>query len=96
MFVELDPSHSRHLNVRDQARGCSEERRCEEIGRRWERFSGVAQRRQELHHGLAKRLIVLDDRYQSALRHRGFPAASLPHPLGAACRLALLSNSQYQ
>jgi hypothetical protein len=40
---------------------------------------------------LAKRLIILDDRYQSALRHRGFPAASLP-TYGAAHRLALLAT----
>ena len=32
MSVELNSSHSRHLDVADQARGCSEERRCQEIG----------------------------------------------------------------
>jgi len=32
MSVELNSRHSRHLNVGDQARGCSEERRCQEIG----------------------------------------------------------------
>ena len=44
MFVELNTSHSRHLNVGDQARGCREERRCQEIGCRRERFDSVAQR----------------------------------------------------
>ena len=42
--VELDSSHSRHVDVGDQARGFSEERRCQEIGCRRERFDGVAQR----------------------------------------------------
>ena len=32
MFVELNPSHSRHLDVGDQAGGFREERRCQEIG----------------------------------------------------------------
>jgi hypothetical protein len=60
--VELDPRHSRHLNVADQARGCRKERGCQEIGRGGERFDGVAQRGHELSHGFAKGLIVFDDR----------------------------------
>src|SRR5271168_5502090 len=75
MSVELNSSHSRHLNVGDQAGGCSEERRCEEIGCRRERFDSVAHRRHELSHGFAEGLIILNDRYQSTLRHRS--AASL-------------------
>ena len=44
MSVELKTSHSRHLNVGDQARCCCEERGCQEIGCRRERFDSVAQR----------------------------------------------------
>jgi hypothetical protein len=77
MSVELNSGHSRHLNVGDQTRGCSEERRCQEIGCRRERFDGVAQRRYELSHGFAKGLIILDDRYQWTYWHRGFPASFL-------------------
>ena len=40
--VELDPCHPRHLNVGDQARGCGEERRCEELGCRGEHFDSVS------------------------------------------------------
>jgi len=40
--VELNSGHSGHLDVGDQAGGFSEERRCEEVGRRRERFDGVA------------------------------------------------------
>ena len=41
MSVELDPSHSRHMNIGDQARGRVEERRCQEIGCRGERFHSI-------------------------------------------------------
>ena len=74
MFVELNSGHSRHLNVGDQTRGCTEERRCQEIGSRRERFDGVAQRRYELSHGFEKGLIILHDRYQCMLWHRDFRA----------------------
>ena len=43
--VELKPSHSRHLNIADQACGCRQQWRCEEMGRRGKRFDSVAQRR---------------------------------------------------
>jgi hypothetical protein len=47
MSVELNPSHSRHLNVGDQARCCCEERGCQEVGCRRERLDKVAQRAYE-------------------------------------------------
>jgi len=72
MSVKLKSGHSRHLNVGDQARGCSEEGRCQEIGCRGEHFGSVAQRRHELSHRFAKGLIILDDRDQCTFGHRGF------------------------
>src|SRR5262245_66644947 len=48
MSVEFNSGHSRHLNVGDQTRGCSEETRCQEIGGRRERVDGVAGRRYDL------------------------------------------------
>ena len=77
MSVELNSGHSRHLNVGDQTRGCSEGRRCQEIGCRRERFDGVAQRRYQLSHGFAKGLIILHDRYQWVCWHRGSPPSFL-------------------
>ena len=59
--MELNSSHSGHLDVGDQAGGFGEERRFQEIGCRRERFDGVAQRRYEVSHGFAKRLIIIDD-----------------------------------
>ena len=95
MSVELNSGHSRHLNVGDQTRGCTEQRRCQEIGCRRERFDGVAQRRYELFHGFAKGLIILHDRYQCTCRHRGFhPAFSGPtmRPPPNASRLHAITN----
>ena len=63
MSVELDASHSRHLDVGDQAAGLREHMGCQEIGSRGEGFDYVTQRGYEFPHGLAKRLIILDDRY---------------------------------
>src|SRR5262249_57720971 len=44
MSVELNSGHSRHLNVGDQTRGCSEESRCQEIGSPREPFYRAPQR----------------------------------------------------
>ena len=74
MSVELKTSHSRHLNVGDQARCCCEERGCQEVGCRRERLGSVAQRAYEFSHGFSKWLIILHDRYQVIFRHRGFQA----------------------
>jgi hypothetical protein len=76
MSLELDPGHSRHLDVSDQAVGFTEERRCQEISCRREGFDDVAQQGYEFSHGFAKGLIILDDRYQFTW-HRGFQANSL-------------------
>ena len=61
--VELISSHSRHLDVGDQTGGGRQERRCEEIGCRRERFDSVTQQSYEFYHGFSKELIILDNRY---------------------------------
>jgi len=76
--VEFDTRHPGHMDVSNQAGGLVETARCEKIGCRWESFDGVTQRPHEPSHGLAKELIILDDRDQwrvgqSALRHRARP-----------------------
>ena len=71
MSVELNPAHSRHLNVSDQARRFGDERRFQELGGRGKRLDRVAQHRHEFSHGLEKGLIILDDRYQCTFRHFG-------------------------
>jgi hypothetical protein len=62
--VEVDSGHSRHLDVGDQARGFSQATGCEEIGGRVESLDSEAQRSHEPSHGLAKELIIIDDRNQ--------------------------------
>jgi len=62
MTTELEPGHHRHVHVGDQAGGLPEKGRCEKFSPRRERFAPVAQRPHEPSHGLAKRLIVIDDR----------------------------------
>ena len=62
--IEVDSRHSRHLDVSDQAGGISEAMRREEIGGRPESLDSVAQRPHESPHGLAKELVVIDDRHQ--------------------------------
>src|SRR5580658_4869855 len=68
--VELGTGHSRHLDVGDQAGGFDETRGRKEIGWRWEYLNSVAQRPHEPFHGLAKKLIILDNRHQYRFRHR--------------------------
>jgi hypothetical protein len=90
IFVELNSSHSRHLDVGDQAGSFRKERRCQEIGCRGERFDSVAQQCYEFSHGFSKGLIILDNRYQWMLRHRGFhaifSAPAIPaFPMRRAC-----------
>ena len=92
VLVELDARHSRHLDIGNQAVGFRYDRRFEEIGRRRERFDGVTEQRHELSHGLAKRLIILDDRYQRTFRHGGFPVTLLP-AIPASKRVARLHPS---
>ena len=62
--VELESGHRRHMDVSDQAGRFDETRGCEEIGCRREGLDVVAQRSHEPSHGLAKVLIILDDRDQ--------------------------------
>jgi hypothetical protein len=69
VFMEFEPGHRRHMDVGDQAGGFGETRRCEEIGFRRKGRNVVAKRSHEPPHGLAKELIVLDDRDQRRSRH---------------------------
>src|SRR2546427_1569302 len=62
--VELDAGYRRHMDVGDQAGGFGETRGCEESGCRRESLDAVPQRSHEPSHGLAKELIILDDRDQ--------------------------------
>jgi PAS domain S-box-containing protein len=62
--VEVNSRHTRHLDVGDQASGFTQAMGCEEIGGRLESLDGVAQRPHEPSHGLAKELIIIDDRHQ--------------------------------
>jgi hypothetical protein len=62
--VELESGHRGHMDVGDLAGGFDKARGCEEIGRRWESLDAVTQRPHEPSHGLAKELIVFDDRDQ--------------------------------
>jgi hypothetical protein len=62
--VEFDSGHRRHMDVGDQAGRVDETRRSEEIGCRRESLDAVAQRPHEPSHGLAKVLIILNDRDQ--------------------------------
>jgi PAS domain S-box-containing protein len=62
--VEVDSCHCRHLDVGDQARGFIPPMGREEIGGRSERLDSVAKRPHEPSHGLAKELIIVDDRDQ--------------------------------
>jgi hypothetical protein len=64
MSVELDSGHCRHLDVGDQAGGFTQPMGSEEIGGRGESLDGVAQRPHQPSHGLAKKLIIIDDRNQ--------------------------------
>jgi nitrogen-specific signal transduction histidine kinase len=62
--VEVRSGHSRHLDVGNQAGGFNQAMGCKEIGGRSESLHGVAQRPHEPSHGLAKELIIIDDRDQ--------------------------------
>jgi len=62
--VELESGHRGHVHVGDQAGGFDKARGREEFGRRWKSLDAVAQRPHEPSHGLAKELIVFDDRNQ--------------------------------
>jgi hypothetical protein len=62
--VEVHSGHSRHLDVGNQAGGFNQAMGCKKIGGRSESLDGVAQRPHEPSHGLAKELIIIDDRDQ--------------------------------
>ena len=86
MSVELKTSHSRHLNVGDQARCCCEERGCQEVGCQRKRLGSVSQGAYEFSHGFSKRLIILHDRYQVIFRHRAASRQlSAALPMRLAC-----------
>jgi len=89
MSVELNASHSGHLNVGDQAAGFGKEGRGQEIGCRGERFDRVAQGPYEFSHGFSKGLIILHNRYQWMLRHRGFLGAAYRRPIAPAVNCSM-------
>jgi hypothetical protein len=60
--VELESRHRGHMNVGDQAGGFAKVRGSEEIGGRRESLDAVAKRPYEPSHGLAKELIIFNDR----------------------------------
>jgi hypothetical protein len=62
--VQLNTGHGRHLDVGDKAGRIHETSRCEEFGCGRENVHSVAQRFDEPSHGLAKELIIINDRYQ--------------------------------
>ena len=62
--AEIDSRHSRHLDVGDQAAGPGQVMGREEIGGRAESLDREAERSHEPSHGLAKELIIIDDRNQ--------------------------------
>jgi hypothetical protein len=62
--VELESGRRAHIDVGDQAAGFDKARGCEEIGSRRESLDAKAQRPHQPFHGLAKELIVFDDRDQ--------------------------------
>ena len=62
--IEFDSGHRRHMDISDQAGGFDHTRGCEEIGCRRESLDSIAQRPHEPLHGLAKELIILNDRDQ--------------------------------
>ena len=78
--VELNPGHSRHLDVGDQAPGFRQEEAMPGNRLPRESFDGVAQRRHEFSHGFAKGLIILDNRDQCTFRHRSFILLDRPLP----------------
>jgi hypothetical protein len=61
---QLNPAHRRHIDVSDQTGCFNETRPSQEIGRRWESLDGIALGFYEPFQRLAKKLVILDDRYQ--------------------------------
>jgi len=67
--VEFEPSHSRHMDVGDQAGCFGQPRGGEKIRCRRENVDRIAQRSHEPAHGLAKEPIIFDDRNQYLFHH---------------------------
>src|SRR5215510_11271097 len=66
--VQFDSSHSRHMDIHDQARRIANIRACEEIQRGRERLDPESHRSHQTLQSLAKVLIIIDDRDQSLRR----------------------------
>jgi hypothetical protein len=62
--MELDASHRRHVDIRDQAGRLEKTRGREEIGCRCEGLNSMTQRSHEPPHGLTKEFIIFNDRDQ--------------------------------
>jgi len=61
---KFNAGHRRHVDIGDQAGRFPKTGGCEEIRCRRENGDRIAQRSHEPSHGLAKRLVVIDDRDQ--------------------------------
>jgi hypothetical protein len=68
--IELEPGHGRHMDVGDQAGCFGKPRGGEKIRCRRENVDRITQRSHEPTHGLAKELIIFDDRNQYLFHHR--------------------------
>ena len=62
--AEIDPGHAGHLHVGNQAAGFGQVMGREEIGARAESLDREAERSHQPSHGLAKELVIIDDRNQ--------------------------------
>jgi hypothetical protein len=80
MPVQLDSSHSWHVNVGDQAGGFRQKALRQEIGCRRENVDRIAQRSHEPAHGLTKEPIIFNDRNQYLFHH-----APYGHSLDPSC-----------
>jgi len=75
--VQLYARHGRHVNIRDQAVGCSEPWRLQKLLRGLESRYRVAQCLEQPAHRIEKRRVVVDDRDQGWFGQR-FSDAVIP------------------
>ena len=91
--LELNSTHSRHLDVGNKAGGFSKKRRCQERRRGGEHLDGVTHEHYDPSHGFAEGLIVLDDRDERAFRHQGFRRFSLTANVPAPnCQVLVMAS----
>jgi hypothetical protein len=90
--VELNAGHVGHMNVSNQACGFGETRRSEEIGRRCEILSRIAQRRHEPSRGRSKELVIVNDRDEWRFRHTASGSSPEQISLRPALEFPLLGS----